>query len=280
MIKTKIISDQAPRTNTGAAPHLEVARIGIVSRDYRHKDNGFADFSAAFHGVLKDLDEECCDTVLFSPWSIDARNSARPSVRLRTIRSVLYETFTGNGKKRKGKEFVVYYRRDNRWLRHVLGGRCFGFGSLKGLPKWKVERFVQDVKRHRILGNCSVLICGESNGVKYSQKGRKVEDVFGLRRSLPRDTVVLNPVHDRMSRFEMPLKRAFLSKNGRWVISVWNRGKLDKGGRLWDGTKAPWTIFHNGQPVAVEPMLRKGLEVGILEIRGGRKAKPTRARNQ
>ena len=78
------------------------------------------------------------------------------------------------------------------------------------------------------MGNCCILICGESNGVKYSRERRRVEDVFGLRRSLPSGTVILNPVHDRMIRFEMPLKRSFLSKNGRSDLVPHNFDSITK----------------------------------------------------
>ncbi len=270
--KTKVLCDSAPSTKTGPAPHLKVAKIGIVSRDYNHKyANGFRDFSEAFSEILTLLDGEHCDTVLFSPWSIDARTSCRPSVRLSNIKSVLYEKFTGKGKKRKGKEFVVFYRRgnSNKWHKHVLGGRCYGFASLKGLPRGHVEKFVQDVKQHRILGDCCVLICGESNGVPYHQNGKVLDD-FGLRRSLPRGTVILNPVHDWMSRYEMPLKRKFLSKD-RLVISVWNRGKrAKKSGRPRDGKGHPWNIYRDEkeQPVTILNHGIEKVEIGIVKIRG------------
>ena len=53
MIKTKDFSDQTPRTKTEKIPHLKIAKIGIVSRNYNHKfDNGFRDFSHEF--------SECC----------------------------------------------------------------------------------------------------------------------------------------------------------------------------------------------------------------------------
>jgi hypothetical protein len=107
--RNKIIElgDATPSNKTEPAPRLTVAKIGIVSRDY----NEVSDFSAAFSAVMAVLEEKGCDTVLFSPWSIDTRKARRPSVRLRRIKSVLYETFAGNGKKRKGKEFVIFHRR-------------------------------------------------------------------------------------------------------------------------------------------------------------------------
>ena len=82
---------------------------------------------------------------------------------------------------------------------------------------------------------------------------KKVEDDFGLKKSLPKEvTVVLNSGHDRMTRFEMKRKRKFFSEHGRWTISVWNKGGKDKNGRTHDGTKPPWTVFYNGREVTKE----------------------------
>jgi hypothetical protein len=253
---------------TETAPHLSVRTIGIVSRDYTHKyANGLRDFSSVFNKVLWFLDDEGCDTVLFSPWSIDTRKSCSPPASLCHIKAVLYETFE-EGKKRRGKNFLVFHRAGRKWHRHVLGGRGYGFASLKSLPKWKVKKFVQEVEQHRILGNCCVLICGESNGVPYHQDTGNVRDDFGLRRSLGRDVnVVLNPVHDWMSRFEMKLKREFLSQSGRWVISVWNKGKRGTNRKLRDAKGDPWTVFHDGKDIAVQPRQNQmGVEIAIVEI--------------
>jgi hypothetical protein len=280
MIRTKDSRDQTKRTKAESAPSLVVAKIGIVSRDYRHRyQNGFRDFSETFSDILKQLDDEGCDTVLFSLYSVVPRNSFEPSrsIPLRSIKAVLYE----DGKKRKIKGSVVLYRvGHDKWHQYRLPGG--GFASLKGLPKGRVEWFVQDVIPHRILGNCCAILCGESNGVRWSQERRKVEDVFGLRRSLPREvTVILNPGHDRMIPYQMKEKRRFLSKNDRWVISVWNRGKRDKSGRPRDGTKPPWMVFHNGREVPVGPIQnRMGVEIGILQIASAQKARLAHTRNQ
>lgn len=278
MIKTKGFSDQTPKTKTEKPPHLKVAKIGIVSRDYRHKyENRFRDFSAAFPEVLPLLDREGCDTVLFSLYSIDLskRKSFRPHrlSQLRNVKAVLYEEFK-DGKKRKDAQPVVFYRRANNWHRYPLPN--WGFATLKGLTtkkkQEKVEKFVRCGIPGRTFGNCCAILCGEINGVPWSQKNRKVGDRFGLRKSLPEQvTVVLNPGHDRMIPYQMKEKRRFLSRNDRWVISVWNRGKR-VGDRPVDGTKHPWTVFHNGREETEEKVVElphqiKKVEIGILYLR-------------
>lgn len=35
--------------------------------------------------------------------------------------------------------------------------------------------------------------------------------------------IIFNPGHDQMTRHEMAKKRAYLSEDGRWVVSIWNR---------------------------------------------------------
>jgi hypothetical protein len=226
----KAYGDVPPSTKSEQAPGLKVAKIGIVSRDYRHKyDNGFRDFSERFSAILKFLDDKRCDTVVFSLYSIDfsKRESFVPfrSVQLRHVKAVLYEEGV---KGEKNRRCVVFYRRGSKWHRHVLPGG--GFPTLKGLTdkkkREKVGKFIERSIPGRTLGNCCAILCGEINGAPYHMDTGRVADDFGLRKSLQREvTVVLNPGHDRMTRFEMKLKRRFLSKSNRWVISVWNRGK-------------------------------------------------------
>jgi hypothetical protein len=270
--KTKDIARPTLSTKTEPTPRLTVRKIGIVSRDYNHKfSNRFRDFSATFSRVLRVLDEKGCDTVLFSPWSIVPRKSFVPvrSLRgLRHIKSVFYEEFTGTGKKRK-TQFVVFHRRGIEWQQHTLPGG--GFAKLRGswqAKKRKVACYIRQVLPGRVLGNCCVIICGETTGVPYHPDRGKVGDDFLLRRSLPKKVkVILNPIHNWMSRFEMPLKRKFLSQDGRWVISVWNKGKQDKNGKRRDAKGDPWTVFHNGREMAVELIQNEeGVDIGIVWV--------------
>ena len=103
------------------------------------------------------------------------------------------------------------------------------------------------------MGNITVLLCGETNVVKYDKGKKSVIDYFGVLKAIPSETrIILNPVHDRMTRFEMKLKRAFLSKHNRLVISVWNKGKTDKKGKNRDGRNPPWTIYSDGKEINMQ----------------------------
>lgn len=280
--KTKDITHPTLSTNAELVPRLSVRKVGIVSRDL----NGLRDFSATFSRVLGMLDCERCDTVLFSPWSIVPRKSFNPLRslrRLKHVKSVFYEEFVfvkkPQGKrKRHGIRAVVLNRRGNKWRKYELPGG--GFSNLRGswqAKKCLVAGYIRHVLPGRILGNCCVMICGETNGVAYhpdrGKKGKvgKVGDDFGLRRSLPKEvTVILNPVHDWMSRFQMPLKRKFLSRDRRWVISVWNKGKRGKNNKPRDAKGDPWTVFRNGREVEQRAVQRiqneMQVDIGILKL--------------
>lgn len=270
MVANKHFSGPQLRIKTVAPPRLAVAKIGIVSRDYTIRyANGFRDFSGALPGVLALLDKEGCDTVLFSLYSIVPRKSFRPfrSIKLNNIKSVLYEEFE-DGTKRKAGRYIVLHRQANKWHEYALQQK---FGSLTGVTKETIMGFVSGEIPKRILGNCCVLLCGETNGVNYAPKIKSVRDDFGLRESIPKEVdVILNPIHDRMTRFEMKLKRRFLSQKGRWVVSVWNKGR----GR--DGTGPAWTVFRNGKKkelLVTRIQNRMGLEIGVLEIQETQKSR-------
>jgi hypothetical protein len=72
-----------------------------------------------------------------------------------------------------------------------------------------------------------------------------------------------------MTRFEMKRKRAFLSEKGRWVISVWNKGKVvGKRRTVRDGGRPAWEVFHNGKEQTIPPLADSpvGIEIGIVDV--------------
>ena len=267
MTKNRKSTAQSTNKATAHIPRLNISKIGLVARDYRDKfSNGYRDFSHTLPQVLDLLDGEGCDAVLFSLFGIIPRKSFNPRTAfngLRNIKAIFLEEFQ-DGKIREAGRYVTYYRTTSGWKEYEF---YQVFGTITGLPQQVIDDFVQNEIPKRILGNCCVLLCGETNGVKYSKIDKKIHDTFGLRTFIPQDVnVILNPIHDRMTRFEMKLKRQFLSEEKRWVISIWNKGKQDKNGKVKDGSKPPWTVFYNGVETEVEGLWNDlELEIGIVE---------------
>lgn len=232
-------------------------KIGLVSRDYNTLyHNGYRDFSYALPAVLQTLDEEGCDTALFSLYSIIPRKGYDVLDVLgdyANLKMVCLEEFKDFKKGRKAGDYVVYYRLPHGWEE-------YRFRQIFGTINWQTQgemlrKFVDEELANRVIGNTTILVCGESNGVKYDKAGSKtIIDPYGLVAAIPDNVqIIFNPLHDRMSRFEMVMKRRFLSQRGRWVLSVWNKGNQDKHGKTRDGVQPPWTIFYNGR--AVKPTM-------------------------
>ena len=249
-------------------PPIQIKRLGIVSRDYRFIfNNGYRDFSFSFPSILKLLDDKKCDAVLFSLYSIvprEGNNIYTSLVNLSNIKSVFLEEFIDSNP-RQIKRFVVFHNTSVKWEEYELHQK---FSTLTGMYEEEILNFVATEIPKRVFGNSVVLLCGETNGVKYSKGDKSIHDTYGLENAIPKKVnVVLNPVHDRMTRFEMNMKREFLSRNNRWVVSVWNKGKQDKNGKIKDGVKPAWTVYNNGEERSIESILNSyNLEIGILDI--------------
>jgi hypothetical protein len=255
---------------TKPASELKVQRIGLAARDYNHlHPNGYKDFSHALKPTLEYLDKAHCDTVLFSLFSIIPRRGFNlfANLRLSHVKAIFFEKFTSTADgSRLAGDYVVALNTRSGWHQHVLRQ---AFGSLSKKSAADIHHFVQnEFSSRRIFGNCCLVICGESNAVKYVPAFKSVADTFGLRQAVPNGvSILLNPVHDRMTRFEMMKKRQFLSQSNRWVISVWNKGKINRLGQTRDGKSPPWTVFHDEKLVAVSAIPNYwNVEIGILDV--------------
>jgi len=249
-------------------PCLHVEKIGLVTRDYNFEfEKGSQDFSYPFNKVLEFFDEKGCDAVLFSLYTLDIDlKSKYGSIfkELKNIKAIFIEEYSGTNQDWKPKRYVVYHNHDGKgWEKYDFHQQ---FGRLQEMK----DNFVSEELPKRCMGNICVLLCGETNGVKYSKSTKRVGDDFDLRKSIPSDVnIILNPIHDRMTRFEMKLKRQYLSKkNKRWVVSVWNKGKQDKNGKIRDAKGPAWNIFYNGKERVVEGIENKlNLEMGIVNTK-------------
>jgi hypothetical protein len=267
-------------------PKLRINKLGIVSHDYTGPDDTKKDFSDTFDRILRILDKKGCDSVLFSLFTIDKQKVFNVKVHLESltnITSVFVEEFINDPDKGPDKlEYFIHYKTQNCW-EECRFEQIFAKSKQLSIDteekvtkskdeKIKVSEFKNYFKCNRIFGNCAVLLCGETNIVKCSKKDPK-DDVFNFLDTIPSEvTVILNPIHDRMTRFEMMKKRKFLSSNGRWVVSVWNKGKKyhyqkDNNWRRKDEKEPAWTVYHNETPIPIENISdQPNIEIGIVNI--------------
>ncbi|MBW7990819.1 MAG: hypothetical protein FVQ84_12500 [Planctomycetes bacterium] len=255
-------------------PNIKITKLGIVSHDYRHEEqNGYRDFSYHLKDILGCLDEQKCDSVLFSLCTIVPRPSFKTKRRLsslRNIKSVFIEEFCDKGDdNRVPKRYVVYYKTSKGWQEYELHQQ---FGSLSKCKAKEIIELTNNVKKRKTFGKCAVLLCGESNIVKYSQQDRTCIDEYNYLNAVSGVSIFLNPIHDRMTRYEMKLKRIFLSENNKWVVSVWNKGKIHKDGKTRDGKDPAWTVYHNGSELLIDRInctipSNSSIEIGILDMR-------------
>ncbi len=276
----------------GKRPNLKVHIIGLVSRNYWERLPNKIDFSGVLKKVLKILDNDTnkCDTVLFSSWSIIRPLSVKKilsAIEPTNIKAVLYEEFAlGLPKPRKfpaksgASRFVVCYRKNGAWHEYKFNQL---FGSLNPREKdrkeakdagWKVDDWMEAKARclinrlpERVLGNCCVILCGESNIVRRRGTGKDVEvhDESHFKKAMPKNVrIVLNPGHDRMGP-RMNTKRKFLSKApSRWVLCVWNKGRKDKQGeQKFDGQGPAWMVFRDGKRLDPLPTKLQGFENAV-----------------
>lgn len=253
---------------------LNINKIGIVSRDYRNREkNGHRDFSYAFKSILTTLDEQACDSVLFSLYTIDNRTSFNvqnilEELNFENIRTIFLEEFK-DSEERVPLENVIYYQDKDKWREQRL---TQNFARANELTKKRIEDFRKEVKEKRIFGNFAVLLCGETNIVKYNKDDKKIGDPHNYLPLLNEEIkVILNPIHDRMIRPEMKPKREYLSKNQRLVVSVWNKGRSDKNGKVKNYKTPDWTVFYNGMEKELKPLNHNvdnqaDIQIGIINL--------------
>lgn len=97
---------------------------------------------------------------------------------LKNIKAVFLEEFVDHHHEREPGRFNVFHVSDRGW-------RAYSFGqqfSTARVSQGTIHDFVSDYEQRRILGGCCVLLCGESNVVKYSKADKNIYDAFELRK--------------------------------------------------------------------------------------------------
>lgn len=245
-------------------PATRIGKIALVAHDYNVPDcRGLYDYSEHFARINKACDDEGCDTILYALYTWDsaspvARTHASVFDGLEHVQRVLVEV----GEPPDSFDHVEVWRRGHE--EPVVARQRFATSSS---PTGDKQRFLDDLPARRI-ADALLVLCGESNIVRLKRASKKIEDGLGFRDRLRelKVRVVLNPIHDYMTRYEMREKRRFCSQDGRTVVSVWNKGR---GKESW----LPWTVFHDGEEqtdrvreIKAPFTERPDIRIGLVEL--------------
>lgn len=263
IVRTTTVAPKIP--NSDAA---KLQRIAVIAHDYKVPDSrGLYDYSEHFSKINQVCDAHGCDTILYALYTWD---QASPTNRTHTV------IFDGLANVQRivlevGQAPTTFdaCRRVELWTKQ------------NSLPEFAVQKFAKskakdDFKRNfiqelpsRLVSNGLLVLCGETNITSLTRSTDTFRDPFNFVEKLQKldINVLLNPIHDYMRRPEMRKKREFYSRNGRTVVSVWNKGK----GRE---AELPWTLFHDGKDRTTEQIKeiqrpfreRPDIRIGILDL--------------
>jgi len=239
-------TDFTPSEMQECGPDFKIKpkRIALVSHKFsKESPNGKNSFSSFdyFKKIAKVCEDEGCDTILYALYSFDRANSKRTRNNLffgttKHIKNVIIESWDSSG---KTDSWVEVWNREHP-KPHIHFQR-FGLST-----QFKDMKAFMDNLPHRTHGKSIIILCGESNIIQTKRKGPdEYDDHCGIVKELNSKGVkfILNPIHDYMRRYEMKLKRNILSRQKRYVFSVWNWGK--KG----ESRIGPWTVSYDGKDI-------------------------------
>ncbi len=221
----------------------KITKLGLVTHDYNKRNKeGLWDYTEHFARINHFCDREGCDTILYSLYTWDERSSLVRSQDsffkdLLSVHRIILEF----GNLDLGYEQGTSHLKVEIWQDGQLTPTETTQKFSTSQDSWnKKKAFVADLPNRR-LANALVMICGESNIASLVRKSKDFNDPFEFNKMLADlgASLILNPVHDYMRRFEMAEKRRYYSQGGRTVVSVWNQGKGKE-------SSFPWTVFHDG----------------------------------
>jgi len=242
--------------------NFKIKKVAVISHNYNLTNiYGHQDFAEHFPQIHTVCDGEGCDTILYSLFTWDEnspiqRNHHTLFGDLKNVRCVILEV----GNKKSTNKFLEVWLREEEKPRIMC--QCFAKSSE---PYDNKRDFINNIPT-RVIGNSLVAICGESNIANYMPSTGNFRDEFNFNGILESRgiRVVINPVHDYMTRYEMKKKRAYYSRKQRMVITVWNMGRGKE-------SAIPWTVFYNEKDITeqvreVSPQIndRSDVRIGIV----------------
>ncbi|MGO9151716.1 hypothetical protein [Mycobacterium sp.] len=248
----------------------QIRKVALVSHNYNVADDrGLYDYSEHFARINKLCDEQGCDTILYAlfTWDQDSlvvRNHDAIFGGLDHTQRVILEVGQRGPKGIDHSEVWFRGKQDP-----LVARQHFAKSSDRVADK---RAFMNDLPARHVADGLLVM-CGETNIASMLRHSDFNDPLrFTNRLEEMKVRVILNPIHDYMTRYEMRKKRCRYSFGGRTVISVWNQGR----GRE---ASLPWTVFYDGmertkavgelpRPFSDRPDIRIGV-LDLTSLHGG-----------
>ena len=272
--KLRASAPDAPLPSEAPPFHMSPKKIAMVALDwcrgyeedqYHRADYDQPGFFPLFQRIAETCDQQGCDTILYAMFSHSEHE--HPALKKQELfgpqpehlQWVILET--SKDEARLDNLTQVWARSHEK--PHTLIQRLARGQDAKG------KRALMADLQGRIFGSTMLPLCGEIGIINTQRDSDEIVDVHHFLDVLDEEgiEVILNPGHTFVRRYEVPIKRAELSKGKRWLLSVWNRGWHEKGPQ----GQTPWQVFYDGHEVperVIEPPhdLGPDVRIGLVEL--------------
>lgn len=226
-------------------------RIGLVSYDF----SGKADFLVStekwppgYDNINRVLDRAGCDLILYPLLPVETPfKSAVPAEPdfsgLASVRAV----FSGVEPQTDGT------RRAVAWMRESSKPRLMAERVQRVRDSYRPSTTIAADFEQRVVGDAFFLFGGEINALTYKRNTGVAVDNVGLLDFLRERSIstILNPASFYMRRWEIKLKRQYISEQGVVVVTLWNKKAWPKPKFVGEAS-LPWTVYRGGEDVANE----------------------------
>ena len=147
------------------------SKIGLVSRNYQVTK----DFSEHMPKIVAVADKNNCDTLIYSMWSLDDSNKKTTKNQIfqnsTNIKRVILET---------GNLELMSDVKTEIWFKEKSEPRIIYQRFAKANEEKYKKELIVDNSFERIIEDCFILLCGETNIIKYKQKFKTMNDEYQL----------------------------------------------------------------------------------------------------
>ncbi len=246
--------------------------VFLVSKNYTKPTLKSSDFRE----ITKLADSLGCTTICYALYTFNRRTAGkklRHEQLFLGTKQLKTQIFESGNFDLPDEEWKKMEMTTELWSREQTQPRILTrkFATSTEHPSCK-QKFIEELTtgKRTFNGDHSIWICGESSGIfTLSHDGKKtLRDEYNVLDHVARLRLsfIYNPLHTHQVRWECAEKRRILSRDRRYVFSVWNYGGAVR------EPKVPWSLHFDGvvQTGCVQeisnPFKRRDLRFGLVSL--------------